>query len=144
MVRIGARERSIAPKFEMSYLTNIRHWRIIIRDRLIKVPIMVIIETSVFTRQVQALLSDEEYRALQTALANRPNAGSVIVGSGGLRKLRWAIKGKGKRGGSRVIYYWAVSQEQVLMLLIYGKSEQEDLTRDQLKTLKRVVEEEYP
>jgi mRNA-degrading endonuclease RelE of RelBE toxin-antitoxin system len=105
---------------------------------------MVVIETLVFTRQVQALLSDEEHRALQTALANRPNAGSVIVGSGGLRKLRWATKGKGKRGGSRVIYYWAVSQEQILLLLIYSKSEQEDLTRDQLKTLKRVVEEEYP
>ena len=105
---------------------------------------MVVIETLVFTRQVQALLSDEEHRALQTELANRPNAGSVIVGSGGLRKLRWATKGKGKRGGSRVIYYWAVSQEQILLLLIYSKSEQEDLTRDQLKTLKRVVEEEYP
>ena len=101
-------------------------------------------ETSVFTRQVQELLSDEEYRGLQTALANRPNAGSVIVGSGGLRKLRWATKGKGKRGGSRVIYYWAVSQEHVLMLLIYSKSEREDLTREQLKTLKRMVEEEYP
>ena len=55
---------------------------------------MVIIETSVFTRQVQELLSDEEYRELQTALVNRPNAGSVIVGSGGLRKLRWATKGR--------------------------------------------------
>lgn len=105
---------------------------------------MVIIETSVFTRQVQALLSDEEYRELQKALANRPNAGSVIVGSGGLRKLRWATKGKGKRGGSRVIYYWAVAQEQLLMLLIYRKSEQEDLTRGQLKILKKIVEEEYP
>jgi hypothetical protein len=105
---------------------------------------MVIIETSIFTRQIQALLSDEEYRGLQTALAHHPNAGSVIVGSGGLRKLRWVAKGRGKRGGSRVIYYWAVSQEQLLMLLIYNKSEQEDLTRDQLKTLKKMVKEEYP
>ncbi|MBI5652976.1 MAG: type II toxin-antitoxin system RelE/ParE family toxin [Chloroflexi bacterium] len=105
---------------------------------------MVIIETLVFTRQVQALLSDEEYRELQTALVNRPNAGSVIVASGGLRKLRWAIRGKGKRGGSRVIYYWAVTQDQVLMLLIYRKSERDDLTREQLKTLKKIVEEEYP
>jgi hypothetical protein len=105
---------------------------------------MVIIETSVFTRQVQELLPDEEYRELQTALVNRPNAGAVIVGSGGLRKLRWATKGKGKRGGSRVIYYWAVTQEQLLMLFIYSKSEREDLTREQLKTLKKIVEEEYP
>ncbi|MBI3536350.1 MAG: type II toxin-antitoxin system RelE/ParE family toxin [Chloroflexi bacterium] len=105
---------------------------------------MVIVETSVFTRQPQELLSDEEYRELQTALANRPNAGAVIIGSGGLRKLRWATKGKGKRGGARVIYYWAVAQKKLLMLFIYGKSNQEDLTHEQLKTLKKIVEEEYP
>jgi len=105
---------------------------------------MVIIETSIFTRQVRQLMSDEEYRELQTALVHRPNTGSIIVGSGGLRKLRWATKGKGKRGGSRVICYWAVTQEQLQMLLIYSKSEQEDLTRDQLKTLKKIVQEEYP
>jgi hypothetical protein len=105
---------------------------------------MVIIETSIFTRQVQELLSDEEYRELQIALVQRPAAGAVIAGSGGLRKLRWATKGKGKRGGSRVIYYWAVTQDQLLMLFIYRKSEQEDLTREQLKTLKKIIEEEYP
>jgi len=105
---------------------------------------MVVIETSIFTRQVQELLSDEEYRELQTALVNRPNAGSIIVGSGGLRKLRWSTKGKGKRGGSRVIYYWAVMPEQLLMLLIYSKSERADLTHEQLKILKKMVEEEYP
>ncbi len=105
---------------------------------------MVIIETSVFTRQVRELLSDQEYRELQIALVNRPNAGSVIVGSGGLRKIRWAMKGKGKRGGSRVIYYWAVTQEHLLMLLIYSKSERENLTREQLKTLRKIVAEEYP
>jgi hypothetical protein len=68
----------------------------------------------------------------------------VIIGSGGLRKFRWATQGKGKRGGSRIIYYWAVTQEQLLMLLIYSKSEQEDLTRQQLKTLRQMVEEESP
>jgi mRNA-degrading endonuclease RelE of RelBE toxin-antitoxin system len=104
---------------------------------------MVIIETSIFTRRVQALLSDEEYRELQTTLVNRPQSGTIMVGSGGLRKLRWAAKGKGKRGGSRVIYYWAVTHEQLLMLLIYSKNEQEDLTRDQLKILRMWVEEEY-
>ena len=64
---------------------------------------MVIIETSVFTRQLPSLLSDEEYRKLQVALANRPNIGDLIKGSGGLRKVRWAIEGSGKRGGVRVI-----------------------------------------
>lgn len=104
---------------------------------------MVIIETSVFTRQIRELLSDSEYRDLQIALVNRPDAGAVIIGSGGLRKIRWATKGKGKRGGSRVIYYWAVAQDQLLMLLIYSKSERDDLTAVQLKTLKKIVEEEY-
>jgi hypothetical protein len=105
---------------------------------------MVIIETSIFTRQVQKLLSEEQYRELQTALVNRPDAGSTIVGSGGLRKLRWAAKGKGKRGGSRTIYFWAVTRGQLLMLFIYSKSEREDLTRAQIKTLKKIVDEEYP
>ncbi len=105
---------------------------------------MVIIETSIFTRQMRELLSEEEYRVLQTALVNRPTAGSVIVGSGGLRKMRWAAKGRGKRGGVRAIYYWAVAQEQLLMLLLYSKSERDDLTPTQLKTLKKIVKEEYP
>jgi mRNA-degrading endonuclease RelE of RelBE toxin-antitoxin system len=105
---------------------------------------MVIIETSIFTRQVQILLSDEEYRELQTVLIERPNLGSIIIGSGGLRKVRWTAKGRGKRGGSRVIYYWAVSHDQLLMLLIYSKNEREDLTRDQLKILRQIVKEEYP
>ena len=56
----------------------------------------------------------------------------------------WAARGKGKRGGSRVIYYWAVSADQLLLLLIYSKSERDDLTPQQLRTLKRIVEEEYP
>ncbi len=90
------------------------------------------------------MLSDEEYRLLQRTLVLRPDAGELIPGSGGLRKIRWSAKGHGKRGGVRVIYFWAVSQERILMLLIYAKNEQDDLTPDQLKVLKRIVEEEYP
>jgi mRNA-degrading endonuclease RelE of RelBE toxin-antitoxin system len=104
---------------------------------------MIIIETSVFTRQVQKLLNDDTYRELQVALAERPDMGAVIVGSGGLRKVRWAAQGRGKRGGVRVIYYWAVKQERLLMLLMYPKSERDDLTREQLKILRKIVEEEY-
>ena len=69
--------------------------------------------------------------------------GAVMVGSGGLRKARWAAQGRGKRGGVRVIYYWAVKHERLLMLLIYPKSERDDLTREQLKLLRKIVEEEY-
>jgi len=105
---------------------------------------MVIVETSIFTRQVQALLTDEEYRRLQLSLVARPDLGAVIPGSGGLRKVRWVVQGRGKRGGVRVIYYWAVSQDRILMLLIYAKNEQDDLTPEQLRVLRRIVREEYP
>ena len=105
---------------------------------------MVIVETSVFTRQVSKLLTDDEYRELQTVLINRPNAGPVIIGSGDLRKIRWTMRGKGKRGGVRVIYYWIELQERILMLYVYPKSARDDLTQSQLKVLKKIVEEEYP
>jgi hypothetical protein len=78
------------------------------------------------------------------ALANRPMAGAVIPGSGGLRKVRWSLAGTGKRGGLRVIYYWAVAQDRILMLLIYSKNERDDLSAEQVRTLRRVVEAEFP
>ncbi len=105
---------------------------------------MIIVETSSFTRQVQDLLTDEDYRLLQVALVLRPDLGDIIEGSGGIRKVRWRTRGRGKRGGTRVIYYWAVARDQLLMLMIYSKSEKDDLTTDQLKLLRRIVEEEYP
>ena len=105
---------------------------------------MVVVETTVFTRQVIELLDDDEYRELQIALAERPEAGAIIEGSGGLRKVRWALAGRGKRGGARVIYYWAVRQERLLMLLIYAKTAQDDLTPRQVAVLRKIVEEEYP
>lgn len=66
---------------------------------------MVIVETSLFTRLIKSLMSDEEYRVLQEALVSRPALGDLIPGSGGLRKVRWNTTGQGKRGGVRVIYY---------------------------------------
>jgi mRNA-degrading endonuclease RelE of RelBE toxin-antitoxin system len=105
---------------------------------------MFIIETSIFTRQVLALMDDDSYRRLQTVLVLRPDVGDVIPGSGGLRKIRWSAKGHGKRGGVRVIYYWVVKQDRILMLLMYAKNVQEDLTAEQLKVLRRIIEEEYP
>lgn len=105
---------------------------------------MVIIETSFFTRQVLKLLTDDEYRKLQTVMVNHPGTGPVISGGGGLRKIRWGLRGRGKRGGVRVIYYWAVEQEQLLMIFMYPKSERDALSRNQLSILRKIVEEEYP
>jgi len=101
---------------------------------------MVFIETSIFTKEIKRLLPDEEYRALQGALLLRPDAGDLIRGSGGLRKIRWNLPGKGKRGSLRVIYYWD-TPETIYMLLPYGKTEQEDLSPKQLKVLSSLVKE---
>jgi mRNA-degrading endonuclease RelE of RelBE toxin-antitoxin system len=104
---------------------------------------MVFKETSVFTRLVTGMMSDDEYRALQDALQLNPRMGPVIRGTGGLRKARWGLPGRGKRGGGRVIYYWAVGDDTILMLFIYDKHRQGDLTAAQTRTLAQVAKEEY-
>lgn len=83
-----------------------------------------------------------ELRTKNTFLL-RPEQGALIRGSAGLRKLRWGAKGRGRRGGCRIIYYWDRAQETFYMLLAYPKSEQEDLTPAQLKLLRRMVREEF-
>lgn len=102
---------------------------------------MVFVETAVFTRQVLALLSDEEYAELQRELVRDPHAGVVIQSTGGLRKLRVAAKGKGKRGGARLIYYFVDRAQQCRMLLIYPKGVQDDLSEDQKAALRRLIED---
>lgn len=87
-----------------------------------------------------ALLDDDSFAELQTYMAHYPDAGKVIRGSGGIRKLRWAGNQRGKRGGLRIIYYWWVAKDRISMLFIYRKSEQDDLTREQLKLLRRALE----
>jgi len=101
------------------------------------------VETPIFTKEVCDLLDDDEYRALQLALIFRPEQGAIIPGSSGLRKLRWGGKGRGKRGGLRVIYYQAKEEDTFYMLFIYTKNEQEDLTPTQLRVLGRLVREEF-
>jgi hypothetical protein len=101
---------------------------------------MIFIETSVFTKEIKRLLPDEDYRMLQTALMYRPDAGDMIRGGGGLRKVRWHLPGMGKRGAMRVIYYWA-PPDTIYMLLPYKKTDQEDLTPEQLKFLRALVKE---
>ncbi|NOX26898.1 MAG: hypothetical protein GXP21_01660 [Gammaproteobacteria bacterium] len=101
---------------------------------------MLIIETTVFSRLIQELMNDDDYRKLQEALITRPEMGDLIKGSGGLRKVRWKLEGSGKSGGVRVIYYWAVSADQIRMLYVYKKSRQTDLSPDQVVILKDIVE----
>jgi mRNA-degrading endonuclease RelE of RelBE toxin-antitoxin system len=100
------------------------------------------IETPTFTKHLLELLSDDEYRLLQATLVQNPVLGPIIQGSGGIRKVRWALKGHGKRGGVRVIYYWKDIDQRAYMLLIYSKSEQDDITPSQVKILKRILDEE--
>lgn len=104
---------------------------------------MQFIETSIFTRQVATLLTDDEYSQLQVVLASHPDAGAIIPHSGGLRKIRWSMSGRGKRGGVRAIYYWVVAEDQIVMLFMYPKSEKDDLTPQQLKVLREIVEKEF-
>ncbi len=101
---------------------------------------MIFVETPTFTKRVLRLLDDESYSALQTHLVNHPDGGDVIRSSGGLRKIRWAAKGHGKRGGVRVIYYWWMSKDRISMLFIYPKNEMDDLTAEQLKLLRQALE----
>jgi len=93
------------------------------------------IEARFFTSCITKLMSDDEYLALQELLIQNPRAGEVIPGSGSLRKIRWRVRGRGKRGGIRVIYYcW--SKEVLGMLYAYDKAAQSDLTPGQLKLLR--------
>ena len=86
---------------------------------------------------------DPSYRLLQLALFQRPDRGAMIQGSGGLRKLRWPLPSRGKRGGLRIVYFWDEASETFYMLLAYPKNEQEDLTAQQLRVLRRLVREEF-
>ena len=101
------------------------------------------VETPVFTAVIQRHLDEERYRQLQIALMLRPTQGPVVRGSGGLRKVRWATPGGGKRGGLRIIYYWAPDEQAFYMLYAYTKAEQGDLTAAQTRQLGRLVREEF-
>jgi hypothetical protein len=101
---------------------------------------LVFIETSVFTKIIKTLLDDEEYRALQWLLVRDFKRGALIPGGGGLRKVRWPSrhKGKGKSGGVRVIYY-VQSKDNLYMIFAYDKNERGDLSKGQLKHLRAYV-----
>ena len=100
---------------------------------------MELIETPIFTKKIIGILSDDEYSKLQWLLAINPEAGPVIPGGAGIRKLRWRASGKGKSGGVRIIYYVYARDQIIYLLYPYKKSEQADLTHKQLKVLREHV-----
>jgi hypothetical protein len=102
-----------------------------------------LIETSIFTRQIRVLLSDEEYRRFQLDLAANPSSGALIKGGRGIRKVRIALPARGKSGGARVIYYWAAKRHVILLLLAYRKADTSDLTPGQISVLAKEVEQEF-
>ena len=101
-------------------------------------------ETPAFTRHLSAYLTDDEYAALQAFLAAHPEAGDVMPGTGGFRKLRWSDdrRGKGKRGGLRVIYYFLTQDHQVWLFTLFGKGEADDLTPEQKRQLRAAIDAE--
>lgn len=104
---------------------------------------MEIKEMPLFTKWVLAHMSDDEYASFQNLLIHQPERGDVIPGSGGLRKIRCSVSGRGKRGGARVIYYLADRRELILLVYAYTKNEQGDLTRSQIRTLRALMETEF-
>lgn len=100
------------------------------------------VETRLFTKLVQEYLSDEEYSRLQLALIENPESGAVIRGSGGIRKLRWAAPGRGKRGGYRVIYYLTKPKGIVWMLTMYPKNVADSVPTTVLRQIREELDDE--
>lgn len=100
-----------------------------------------IAETGEFSRQAEKLIGEKEKEALIAHLAEHPAAGDLIEGTGGVRKLRWARPGMGKRGGARVIYYYHSEAMPLYLLTLYGKGQKENLTDEEKAILKVLVGE---
>lgn len=103
---------------------------------------MIFVETRPFSRRRAEYLNDDDCRSLQEALVADPVAGAMIPGAGGIRKLRWSPAGRGKRGGVRVIYFPVLTRSVILLLLLYAKNEQDDLTPEQKRVLRVLVQTE--
>ena len=101
----------------------------------------VFVETTIFEKIRPDYLDDKSYLDLQLALMATPKSGDVIQKTGGIRKVRWSAKGKGKRSGVRIIYYWLDAKDRFYLLTLYAKNEVSDLKPDEKKILKKIVED---
>jgi mRNA-degrading endonuclease RelE of RelBE toxin-antitoxin system len=99
------------------------------------------IETPLFTKILPRYLDDDDYAKLQNALNAQPEAGDLVPGSGGVRKMRWGVQGRGKRGGLRVIYYFRTTRGQIWMLTLYAKNVRESIPAHVLKELKETIDD---
>jgi mRNA-degrading endonuclease RelE of RelBE toxin-antitoxin system len=99
------------------------------------------IETPLFTKILPRYLNDDDYAKLQNALNAQPEAGDLVPGSGGVRKMRWGVQGRGKRGGLRVIYYFRTTRGLIWMLTLYAKNVRESIPAHVLKELKETIDD---
>ena len=102
---------------------------------------MEFVEHPLFTKRIRELLSDDEYRDFQSELATNPKAGDVIPGLGGLRKIRLALPGRGKRGGARVLYLFFVTAETIFLVYVFTKGDISDIPPDKKRAMKALVDE---
>ena len=102
---------------------------------------MEFIETKGFSSIRENYFDESQFHMLQLYLLDQPDAGDIIKGSGGVRKLRWGLPGRGKRGGVRVIYYWVTKEHQILFLTAYAKNEASDLSPDTIKAIREIVKD---
>ena len=99
-----------------------------------------VIETPIFSRLVDDYWSNSEREEFAAYIATNPESGNVVPGSGGVRKVRWSLRGSGKRGGVRVIYYNRLANGEIWLLLIYAKSAKENIPSHILKAIKEEIE----
>ena len=103
---------------------------------------MIFIETTLFTKLLPRYLSDDEYGLFQWYLLLNPETGDLVRGSGGVRKVRWAPGGRGKRGGIRIMYFWKKSENEIWLLTLYAKSEKATIPSHILKKIAEEIKNE--
>jgi hypothetical protein len=115
-----------------------RQWRTYL---IVPKALVTVVETPSFVRQAARIWDDSEREAFVDYIAHSPEAGDVIPGTGGIRKMRWARSGSGKRGGARVIYFYHHAEKPVYLLMVYAKARQENLTADEKRALRQLSAE---